>query len=199
MVKDGRQPNVIVLAGPNGAGKSTAAPSVLNRALGVVEFVNADVIALGLSAFRPESVAFAAGRIMLRRLDELLSKRSDFALETTLASQGLEKRLRCALDVGYQFHLLFFWLPGAELAVERVAKRVRSGGHHVPDETVRRRYNRGIENFFEIYQPLATSWGLYDSSGTGGPQPVASGRADGDLLISDGPAWAAIRKAALNE
>jgi predicted ABC-type ATPase len=119
---------VIVLAGPNGAGKSTAAPYLLRGALGVTEFVNADVIAQGLSAFAPEAVAVAAGRIMLARLRELASKRVSFAFETTLASRSFAPWLASVVAGGYSFHLLYLWLPSADLAVSRVADRVRFGG-----------------------------------------------------------------------
>jgi len=136
-------PNVIVIGGPNGAGKSTIAPLVLSGTLAVTEFVNADVIAQGLSAFQPEREATQAGRIMLRRLDELAAAREDFAFETTLASRTFAPWIRRIRGQGYQFHLAYVWLPDAELAVTRVGMRVKSGGHYVPDETVRRRYRRG--------------------------------------------------------
>src|SRR5579883_3459786 len=122
MSKDG--PKVIVLAGPNGAGKSTAAARVL-RALGVGEFVNADVIAQGLSGFAPERVAMAAGRIMMQRLKELAAARASFAFETTLASRAFAPWLTDLKAGGYQMHLVFLWLPGAEVAMDRVAERVR--------------------------------------------------------------------------
>lgn len=153
-------PSVVVLGGPNGAGKSTAAPALLQGALAVNEFVNADVIARGLSAFAPESAAIAAGRVMLGRLHELAAQRVTFAFETTLASRSFAPWLRSLRVSGYEVQLVFLWLPSADFAVERVAARVRAGGHNVPAETVRRRYHAGLRNFFSLYEPVASSWRL---------------------------------------
>lgn len=144
-------PNVVIIAGPNGAGKSTAAPVLLSTVRRPVEFVNADVIVQGLSAFRPESQAIAAGRIMLNRLKELSSARADVAFETTLASRSFVPWVKSLQDNGYQFSLLFLHLRDAGMAVERVAARVRAGGHHVPEADVRRRYERGLWNLFNLY------------------------------------------------
>ena len=171
-----RHPSVIVLAGPNGAGKSTAAPFLLGDTLHVVEFVNADTIAQGLAAFAPDSVALEAGAIMHARLRELAARRRDFAFETTLASRSLAPWLRELVQSGYEFHLVFLWLPSTDLAVQRVADRVRMGGHHVPEATVRRRYERGLRNFFRLYQSLATTWAMYDSSEPAGMRLIATGQ-----------------------
>jgi len=160
---DGRPPSVIVLAGPNGAGKSTAAPALLQGRLAVTAFVNADAIAKGLSAFAPEDVAMQAGRIMLARLKELAASREDFAFETTLASRSFAPWLKTLVADGYRFHLVFLWIPSADLAVARVADRVQQGGHDVPEETVRRRYAAGIQNFASLYRPIATSWQMYNA------------------------------------
>jgi predicted ABC-type ATPase len=151
------RPSVVILAGPNGAGKSTAAPDLLHGALEVNEFVNADVIARGLSAFDPDSVAIAAGRVMLARIRELAEQRVNFAFETTLASRSLAPRIRDLLASGYAIHLVFLWLSSADLAVQRVAARVAAGGHNVPEQTVRRRYQAGIRNFFGVYEPIVTT------------------------------------------
>src|SRR5262249_21869242 len=161
---DESSPDVVVLAGPNGAGKSTSAPSILRDALGVDEFVNADVIARGLSGFEPERAAMAAGRIMLARLRELARQRSSFAFDTTLASRSFPPSLADLIGTGYQFHLVFLWLPDAGMAVARVAARVREGGHAVPEETIRRRYEAGLRNFFSLYRPMATTWEFWDNS-----------------------------------
>ena len=163
---DGRPPSVIVLAGPNGAGKSTAAPALLRGRLDVRAFVNADAIARGLSGFAPESVAMQAGRVMLARLKEPAVAREDFAFETTLATRSFAPWLKALVADGYLFHLVFLWLPSAELAVARVADRVRQGGHDVPEETIRRRYTAGIQNFATLYRPIATSWPLYNAEGS---------------------------------
>jgi predicted ABC-type ATPase len=136
-------PSVVVLGGPNGSGKSTAAPRLLQGSLKVDEFVNADTLALGLSAFRPEDVAIEAGRITLARLDALASQHRSFAFESTLASQSLARRLERLKKAGYTVHIVYLWLPDVDLAVARVAERVRSGGHDVPVDAIRRRFKRG--------------------------------------------------------
>jgi predicted ABC-type ATPase len=138
------RPSIVIVAGPNGAGKSTVAPALLHGALAVDEFVNADVIARGVSAFDPESAAIAAGRVMLARLYELAEQRVTFAFETTLASRTFAPWLRDLAVSGYAVHLVFLWLSSADLAVERVADRVRRGGRNVPAATVRRLTPQGI-------------------------------------------------------
>ena len=168
-------PTVVVLGGPNGAGKSTAAPRLLRGSLRVEEFVNADTLAQGLSGFRPDDVALEAGRIMLRRLDALEAQRKSFAFEATLASQALARRLERLKRAGYRIHIVYLWLPTPELALARVAERVRAGGHDVPPQAVTRRFMRGRRNFFTLYLPLADTWRLYDGSSIRGPRVVASG------------------------
>src|SRR5436305_9828452 len=145
-------PLVIAVAGPNGAGKTTLAPFLLRDHFGLLEYVNADTIALGLSAFQPEGAAFEAARVMLKRLHDLADARSDFAFETTLATRSYATWINKLKRKGYSFHLIFLWLRSHELALERVKKRVLSGGHDVPEAVVRRRYARGVRNFFESYQ-----------------------------------------------
>ena len=127
-------PTIVVIAGPNGAGKSTTAPVLLNEMLGLREFVNADVIAQGLSAFAPENVALQAGRLMLARLRQLAEARKNFAFETTLASRSFAPWLREQRAAGYALYLLFLYLPSPEFAVRRVAERVKLGGHDVPEK-----------------------------------------------------------------
>jgi predicted ABC-type ATPase len=188
-----KNPHVIVIAGPNGAGKSTTAPMLLKGTLGVTEFVNADVIAQGLSAFQPESAAFHAGRVMLERLHFLAKERVDFAFETTLASRSFTPWIAKLKQSGYTFHLVFLWLPSADFAVARVAERVRVGGHDVPEETIRRRYNKGIENFFQLYRPLSVTWRVYDNSEPSWPRIVADGRGDANETIYDPKTWSLIR------
>jgi predicted ABC-type ATPase len=186
------RPSVVILAGPNGAGKSTAAPALLRDALGVEEFVNADVIARELSEFDPESVAFAAGRVMRTRLRGLAERRMSFAFETTLASRSFAPWLVNLKSSGYEIHLFFLWLPSADFALERVAERVRGGGHDVPEATVRRRYSAGLQNLFSLYETLVSSWRLYDNSG---PQPklVADRLASRPLTVYDDVVWGAVR------
>lgn len=185
------RPVVVVIAGPNGAGKSTTAPRVLLGPLAVSEFVNADVIARGLSAFNPEGVAVAAGRIMLERLRDLAAQRASFAFETTLSSRSFAPWIRELIATGYEFHLVDVWLRDPELSVQRVADRVRLGGHAVSEEVIRRRYVAGLRNFFELYRPLAATWEVYDNSG-GEPRLVASGRHAEVLAVAHPSAWARI-------
>lgn len=187
-------PHVIVLAGPNGAGKSTAAPKLLPHLLGVGEFVNADVIAHGLSAFAPERVAVEAGRIMLRRLRELSAARKDFAFETTLASRSFAPWLARLTAAGYRFELAFFFLPDPEMAVARVAQRVRHGGHHVPADTVRRRYDRGLRNLFHLYIPLAARWHVYNNGVAGASPIIAWGSRRDSLTVVDPALWDFLEK-----
>jgi predicted ABC-type ATPase len=167
-------PYVIVIAGPNGAGKSTAAPALLHGLLGLEDFVNADVIARGLSAFHPEGAALQAGRIMLARVRELAAAGRDFAFETTLASRTFAPWIAgLRRDDGYEFHLNYLWVPAPELSIARVANRVREGGHFVPDDDVRRRYQRGLDNFFQLYRPIAEVWRFYDNSQPSEPRLLA--------------------------
>ena len=188
------QSTVIVLAGPNGSGKTTAAPKLLRDVLGVVEFVNADTIAQGLAAFSPELVALEAGAIMLSHLQRLADQRRTFAFETTLAGRSLAPWLGRLIDDGYEFHLVFLWLPSADLAVARVADRVRMGGHHVPEETIRRRYRAGLRNFFRLYMPLATKWQMFDNSGGPDMRLVAKGSNSSATEIADVTLWQQIKE-----
>lgn len=187
------RPSIVILAGPNGAGKSTVAPALLRGALAVNEFVNADVIASGLSAFDPDSAAIAAGRVMLARLGELARQRESFAFETTLASRSFAPWLRDLRASGYAVHLFFLWLSSPDLAVQRVADRVRSGGHDVPADTIRRRYRAGVRNLFSLYQPIVTTWAVYDCSGLKS-QLVAEGLESAPLKVYDRKVWAAVQQ-----
>ena len=182
-------PSVIALAGPNGAGKSTTGPDLLKDTLGITEFVNADLIAQGLSPFAPDRAAVAAGRIMLDRLRHLARQRTTFAFETTLSGLAYVRWITGLIDSGYHFHVVFLWLPSAEHAIARVADRVRRGGHHVPDEIVRRRYHGGLRNFLRLFRPLATTWRLYDNASGDRPQLVAKGGTASELRIADESIW----------
>ena len=157
-------PKLYIIAGCNGAGKTTASYTVLPEMLGCKEFVNADEIAKGLSPFNPESVAIEAGRLMLQRMDDLLSEGSDFAFETTLSTRSYVKFIERAQAKGYFVTLLYFWLPTPEQAIERVATRVREGGHNIPSDVIRRRYANGIKNLTALYIPLCNYWAIYDNS-----------------------------------
>ena len=184
-----RVANIIVLAGPNGAGKSTTGPALLRDTLGITEFVDADAVARGLSAFAPEKVAVQAGKIMLRRIRELARQHVDFAFETTLASRLFAPWLDRLRKERYEVHVVFLYLPSADVAVDRVKNRVQMGGHDVPEGVVRRRYRAGLRNFFRLYQPLAATWRVYDNSGAGGPRLIASGEGKKVTHINDGKMW----------
>jgi predicted ABC-type ATPase len=157
--------------------------------LQVSEFVNADTIAGGLSAFRPDSVAIPAGRAMLERIRHLAKAQADFAFETTLTSRTFAPWFDRMKRSGYHVHVLFLWLESADLAVDRVAARVRLGGHDVPEGTVRRRYKRGLRNLFDLYMPLADSWQVFDNSRAGRPQLVASNHRGSEEQIANAPIW----------
>jgi predicted ABC-type ATPase len=151
------------------------------------------VIARGLSGFEPERAAMAAGRIMLARLRDLARQRSSFAFETTLASRTFAPWLADRIQTGYQFHLVFLWLPNADLAVARVAARVREGGHDVPEAVIRRRYQAGLQNFFGLYQSMATTWEFWDNSGEPTLTPIASGTGSVTLTVDDQAMWEQIQ------
>jgi len=157
-------PQVAILGGINGAGKTTASQRILRDALRIPVFTNADAIARGLNAFDPESEAVASGRIMLAHMREMIARRQSFAFETTLAARTYARWVSDMRSVGYAVHLFYFWLESADVAIGRVAGRVRSGGHFVPDDTIRRRYSRSVSNFFELYRPLVTTWQVYDNT-----------------------------------
>jgi predicted ABC-type ATPase len=188
-------PNVIVLAGINGAGKTTASREVLAEAFGVLTFVNADVIAQGLSGFDPAASALEAGRIMLARLHSLAEERADFAFETTLAARSYAGWLDELRGTGYGVHLFYYWLNSADLAIARVAARVRAGGHHVPEATIRQRYGRSIRNLFGMYLPVVSDWKVYDNSHEC-PRLIAHGKWNEAETVIDQAVWDAIRRVA---
>jgi predicted ABC-type ATPase len=187
------KPKVVVIAGPNGAGKSTAAPAIVRQAFRVGEFINADTIARGLSAFAPEQVAVAAGRIMLGRIRTLYAERKSLAFETTLATRSFKPLLTAMQADGYELHLIFLWLPSAEMAVERVGVRVRRGGHAVPDDVIERRYGRGLVNFFNLYRPIADSWLMLDNSSGSAPKAIAWRNVGGPIQIVKSGPWIKLR------
>lgn len=155
-----------IISGCNGAGKTTASYTVLPEVLQCKEFVNADEIARGLSPFNPANVAIEAGRLMLRRIDELLKNEENFSIETTLATRSYIRLVGQAQKQGYKVSLIYFWLNSPELAIERVAQRVSNGGHDIPQDIVLRRYQAGINNLFGIYMPKVDYWLLADNSYT---------------------------------
>jgi predicted ABC-type ATPase len=157
-------PDVVVIAGPNGAGKSTLAPALLRDTLHIFEYVNADTIAEGLSAFAPEDASFRAGRVMLGRLHELAEEGKSFAFETTLATRFYAGWLDDLKASGYRVSVTFLWLRTVDIAIERVAERVRLGGHSIPEETIRRRYEGGLKNLFELYIPVTNAWRVFNAA-----------------------------------
>jgi predicted ABC-type ATPase len=159
-----RRPNLYIIAGPNGAGKTTFARKFLPEYVECLEFVNADLIAGGLSPFAPEKAAIHAGRLMLEQIHSLAKRGLDFGFETTLSGKTYVKLLR-DIRKRYLIHIFFLWIPNVELAIERINLRVRNGGHHIPEAIVHRRFSRSLPNFLRFYQPLADSWTIFDNSG----------------------------------
>lgn len=153
-----------IIAGCNGAGKTTASFTILPKILNCKEFVNADEIAAGLSPFQPESAAIEAGKIMLKRIEDLIEKNVDFAFETTLSPKIHKNTVLKAQTKGYHVTLLYFWLQTVELAKMRVQKRVLEGGHNIDNEIIERRYFSGIKNLFEIYIPIVDDTLIFDNS-----------------------------------
>jgi predicted ABC-type ATPase len=186
---------VIMLDGPNGAGKTTAAATLLPRALGIREFVNADEIARGLSPFNPEGAAVAAGRLMLARIRALARAGESFGFETTCAGQGYARLLRTCRAAGYRLSLVFLWLPSPEAALARVAQRVREGGHPIPDDVVRRRYAAGLRNMRRIYLPMVDIATIYDNSDDADLILVAERTPGAALVVHDPARWAMIEEA----
>ena len=173
-----------IIAGCNGAGKTTASFTILPDILNCREFVNADEIARGLSPFQPQKVAFEAGRIMLQRIDELLTKKETFAFETTLSTKSYKNTIKKAKTLGYKTILLFFWLENVDLAKERVRLRVEQGGHNIESEIIERRYARGIKNLFELYLPIVDEIMIFDNS-IGDHKLIAYKKQDIQLEIVD--------------
>lgn len=154
---------ILIIAGPNGAGKTTFAEEFLPHEASCPEFVNADLIAAGLSPFQPETLAFAAGRLMLTRIGELAAAGRNFALETTLSTRAYLRLIPMWQAAGYRVKLYFLKLPDPEFAIRRVEQRVRLGGHDIPEATIRRRFTRGWENLRNGYQELVDEWSIYDA------------------------------------
>ena len=160
---------ILILAGPNGAGKTTFATEFLPNEAACRRFVNADLIAAGLSPFDPETAAMQAGRLMLKQIQGFVRQGVDFAFETTLSGKGYAAHMAPWQARGYRIKLLFLRLPHADCAIQRVQQRVRLGGHDIPEETIRRRFTKGWHNFQHLYRPLVNTWALYDNAG---PAPV---------------------------
>jgi len=174
--------NLYIIAGCNGAGKTTASFTILPEILNCKEFVNADEIAKGLSPFQPEKVSFEAGRIMIKRINELLEINENFAFETTLATKSYKSKVINAQNKNYTVTLLFFWLQNVDLAIERVKTRVMEGGHNIEIEVIKRRYINGIKNLFDIYLSIVDEVLIYDNSG-GKPELIAEKTLESEITI----------------
>lgn len=189
-------PRLYIISGCNGAGKTTASYSLLPEMLNCTQFVNSDEFAKGLSPFNPEKASIQASRFMIMKIRYLLQRDQDFAIETTLATRTLLKTVRMAQNAGYTVTLLYFWLNSPELAVERVRARVETGGHNIPEETIRRRYQVGIDYFFHYYAPVCERWILADNSQI--PfKVIAEGTKDEVISIKDEARYTTIRKMAI--
>ena len=189
-------PQFIIIGGGNGSGKSTSAALVIP---GTIPYINADEIAKGLPEVEGENKDVRASRILLNAMDEYEAQQKSFAIETTLASRSLAPRVRRLRETGYQFQLLFFLLKSPELNIQRVAERVRKGGHHIPEDVIRRRYVAGLKNFFTLYLPLADIWRAYDNSELNDPQFVARGQQGQSETIFLPDVWNRMKEIADNE
>lgn len=180
-------PEVVVIGGPNGSGKSTLARFLLPEGM---PFVNADEIAKSLSPVTSGNREIEAGRILIQQMEALSAQRLSFAVETTLASRTLAPRVARLRSASYRFRLIFLWLPSVDLAIERVAARVRRGGHTIPEATIRRRYAAGLHNFHSLYRPLADTWHLYGNLHLDKPELIAEGGSAGKVLtVQDTHRW----------
>jgi predicted ABC-type ATPase len=185
--------DIVIIGGPNGAGKTRAAPAIIPRHLGIREFVNADEIARGLSPFNAEQVAVKAGRLMIARMHDLVQAGESFAFETTCSGRSYLPWLKGCKAQGWRVTLLFLWLPTPQAAVERVARRVRQGGHRIPTEVVIRRWKAGITNMRDFYLPLADEAAIYDNSDIGRVL-IAERTPEAPLVIYDAVRWAMIER-----
>ena len=189
-------PRLFIISGCNGAGKTTASYTLLPEMLECSQYVNSDEFAKGLSPFDPGSVSVQASRLMLMRIKYLLRRKEDFSIETTLATRSLLKMIAEAQHEGYTVTLMYFWLNSPDLAVARVKARVEAGGHNIPEETVRRRYDMGLKYFFRDYAPICDRWILADNSNI--PfRVIAEGSKDSVINIKDKETYERIRNAAL--
>lgn len=175
-------PELYIIAGPNGAGKTTASTTILPEVLNCKEFINADYIAAGISPFNSDSVAVQAGRIMLERIQKMISEHQSFAIETTLSTRYYQNLIHQAKKEGYKTTIIFFWLKSPELAIQRVSKRVSLGGHNIPSNVIIRRYSRGISNLLKVFINLCDVWMLYDNSDLA-PILIAKGADQSEIEI----------------
>lgn len=185
-------PTLFIISGCNGAGKTTASYTILPEMLNCKEFVNADAIAAGLSPFQPEKVAFEAGRLMLERIEHLISIKTDFAIETTLSTRSYAQTVKKCKANGYDIVLIYFWLNSTDLAIERIKGRVKKGGHYIPDEIVKRRYTRGLSNLNNIFMAICDYWLVVDNSWDS-PVLIAEGHFNIDKSVYNDELWGIIK------
>jgi predicted ABC-type ATPase len=181
-----------IIAGCNGAGKTTASYTILPEILDCKEFVNADEIAKGISPFQPEKAGIEAGRLMLKRINKLLELGENFAFETTLSTRSYVQFVEKAKELNYQVTCLFFWLSSEELAISRVATRVKEGGHNIPEDVIKRRYKSGLENFFKLFLPKVDNWLFVNNSGDA-YEIVAEG-AINEVTINNKKLWEELKQ-----
>lgn len=186
---------IFMIAGPNGAGKTTTAMSLISKTDMIHEFMNADEIAKGLAPMHPESMSLTASKLMLTRLKELLDANKSFAFETTASGTNYIKHLKEAQSNGYEVHLMFLWLSSPDLAVKRVAQRVVQGGHHIPEDTIRRRYYSGLKNLIKHYLPLSDSALILDNSIAELNRIIARKQVAEGLKIEEPDIWKEIEEA----
>jgi predicted ABC-type ATPase len=186
-------PSLYIIAGCNGAGKTTASFTVFPELLNIREFVNADEIARGLSPFQPEKVSIQAGKIMLRRIDELIMEGKDFAFETTLSTRSFVILCEEARKSNYDIYMIFLWLPSSDHAIDRVRKRVSKGGHNIPTDVITRRYFSGLHNFISLYQALMDYWIFIDNSGRT-LSLIAEGGRESNTIIYNSAIWKRIQR-----
>jgi predicted ABC-type ATPase len=175
-------PELLIIAGPNGAGKTTFVNTFLPEYTNVREFVNADLIAKGISPFEPEGALIEAGKVLLGRVRQLIEEKFSFALETTLSGKSYIDLVHHAKDVGFTIRLYYIYLNSVELSINRIKDRVRKGGHNVERDVVIRRYERSLKNLFSLYLPLAEEWQLIDNS-TATFRPIAESNIDGRIVL----------------
>lgn len=183
MKQKSNRSSVYIIAGSNGSGKTTFAKEFLPNHAKCYVFINADLIAGGLSPFAPESATIQAGRLMLEQIHKLANQSQDFAFETTFSGRTYLSFLRDLKKKGYRIHLFYLWVHNVDLALERIAERVHQGGHNVPVDIVRRRFSKSLNNFFNLYRPLSDMWMIFDNS-TETPQLIAT-EVYGKLTVRD--------------
>jgi predicted ABC-type ATPase len=193
--------SVYMIGGPNGAGKTTVAMELLPNFLAINEFVNADNIASGLSPFNPDAIAVTAGKLMIKRIQHLITEEQSFAFETTCAGKNHQQTLKKCQEQGYETNLIFLWLDSADLAVQRVATRVKQGGHNIPTDVILRRYKSGLYNLLNVYIPLCDIVTIYDCSELlflEKPRDIVASKVpQGMLEIKNQDKWKAIQEAVL--